>query len=127
MQQFKFFIERLPSRELSPNWKGHWSKFHKAMQMDKSDAYAYFLHQCTRPERPLEAVTVTVTVYRKGKQRMDPDNFAARCKGFWDGLVEAGLLKDDSTDVIKWVQYMFVVDKEKAGPWGLVEFCIESL
>ena len=94
--------------------------------MDKSDAYAYFLHQCRRPEKPLEAVQVTVTVYRKGKQRMDPDNFAARMKGFWDGLVEAGLLKDDSTDVIKWVQYMFIVDPEKAGREGLVEFEIKE-
>jgi len=40
--------------------------------------------------------------------------------------VEAGLLKDDSTDVIKWVQYIFIVDKEKAGREGLVEFEIRS-
>ena len=123
---YRFSIERLPSRELSPNWKGHWSKFHKAMQMDKSDAYAYFSHHCTRPEKPLEAVQVKVTVYRKGKQRLDPDNFAARMKGYWDGLVEVGLLKDDSTDVIKWVQYIFIVDPEKAGPFGLVCFEIEE-
>ncbi|MCB7128058.1 MAG: hypothetical protein J3T61_00780 [Candidatus Brocadiales bacterium] len=121
---YRFTIDRLPSRELSPNWKGHWSKFHKAMQMDKSDAYAYFLHQCTRPEKPLEAVQVTVRVYRKGKQRMDPDNFSARMKGYWDGLVDVGLLKDDSTDVIKTVEYIFEVDPEKAGREGLVEFQI---
>ena len=124
---YRFAIERLPSRELSPNWRGHWRGYHKAMQMDKGDMAAYCLHQCGRLPEPLQAVSVKVKVFIKSKRRMDPDNFAARMKGYWDGLVLAGLLADDSTDVIKSVEYIFQADKAKAGPLGLVEFEIEEV
>ena len=124
---YRFGIERLPSRELSPNWRGHWRGYHKAMQMDKGDMAAYCLHQCGRLPEPLQAVSVKVKVFIKSKRRMDPDNFAARMKGYWDGLVLAGLLADDSTDVIKSVEYIFQTDKAKAGPLGLVEFEIEEV
>ena len=97
------------------------------MQMDKSDAYAYFLHGNTRPDVPLQQARITVTVYRRTRQRLDPDNFAARMKGYWDGLVQAGLLQDDSVEVIGQPEYIFVVDKQLAGEWGLVEFEVEAL
>jgi len=95
--------------------------------MDKDDAYAYFLHKYDRPEQPLTKATAIVTVYRRDKRRVDPDNFAARLKGYWDGLVAAGLLADDSTDVLQSVEHRFIVDPEKAGREGLVCFEIEEV
>lgn len=123
---WKFQIERLPSPQLSPNWHGHWRMRHKAKEMDEEDLVAYFLHTYSRPAIPLNRVAATVTVTRKGHQKLDPDNFSARMKGFWDGLVKCGLLADDSTDVLD-VKYIFQVDKERAGPFGLVEFEIVEL
>jgi len=122
---YKFAIERLPSYELSPNWHGHWRKRHKAKVMDEQDTSAYFLHAYSKPAEPVRKATATVTVTRRGHQKLDPDNFAARMKGYWDGLVKCGLLADDSTDVLE-VKYIFEVDKEKAGPFGLIEFEITA-
>ena len=122
---FKFSIERLPSRELSPNWKGHWSKFHKAMQMDKQDAHAYFLHQCEKPEKPFAKATVTITSYVKAKRKRDDENWRARFKGMMDGL--SGLVwEDDSVDCIGHPEHIIIVAPEKAGREGLVEFLVEE-
>jgi hypothetical protein len=96
------------------------------MQMDKSDSYAYFLQSYPSPDIPLDKARVTVTVYRRTRQRLDADNWGARMKGYWDGLVEAGLLADDSVEVIGQPTYHFIVDKERAGQWGLVEFEVEE-
>jgi len=123
---YEIAIERLPSPELSPNWRGHWRSFHKAMQLDKREMEAYCLHQCGRLAEPLQSVSAKVDVFLKSKRRMDHDNFSARMKGFWDGLVSAGLLADDSTDVIKSVQYSFQTDREQAGPFGKVVFQIQE-
>ena len=124
---YRWSVPRLPSVELSPNFRGHWSRTHKAMQMDKSDSYAYFLQAYPRPDSPLDKARITVTVYRRTRQRLDPDNWGARMKGYWDGLVQAGLLADDSVEVIGQPRYIFVVDKQRAGQWGLVEFEVEAL
>ena len=95
--------------------------------MDKSDSYAYFLHAHPRPDVPLQRAKVTVTIYRRTRQRLDPDNWGARMKGYWDGLVQAGLLMDDSVAVIGQPEYIFVVDPERAEQWGLVEFEVMAL
>ena len=127
MQSYTIKIPRLPSRELSPNFHGHWSRTAKAMQTDKADAYIYFLHVYDRPDVPIKKARVTVDVYRRTRQRIDPDNFAARCKGYWDGLVKAGLLADDNSNVLTEVKYNYLVDIDRAGTQGMVIFHVEEL
>lgn len=50
------------------------------------------------PKQPLEKVNVTITYFFPDKRRRDPDNF----NGVFllDGLVKAGILKDDNFDCI---------------------------
>lgn len=52
-----------------------------------------------RPKQPLEKSEVTLTYTFPDKRRRDPDNYSG--KFILDGLVRAGVLKDDSFDNIR--------------------------
>jgi len=120
---YRFTIERLPSAALSRPDKIHWSKRNRLMQMDKDDIRAYFLHVYERPPEPFKKAKVTVTSYVRYKRTRDADRWHNRFVGFMDGL--SGLVyEDDSMECIGEPNYPIVVDKDKAGPWGLVEFQI---
>jgi hypothetical protein len=127
MRSWTIKIPRLPSREMSPNFHGHWSRTARAKIMDQNEVIGCFSETYTRPDVPVTKARVTVDVYRRTKQRLDADNFAARCKGYWDGLVKAGLLADDNVSVIGTPEYTFHVDKERAGTQGMVIFHVEEL
>lgn len=47
-----------------------------------------------RPKKPIEKATVTLTYYFKDRRRRDPDNYSG--KFILDGLVQGGIIKDDS-------------------------------
>ena len=51
-------------------------------------------HCLPRPEKPIERAIVTLTYHFADKRRRDPDNYAG--KMILDGLVQAGILRDDS-------------------------------
>jgi len=54
--------------------------------------------------------------HRRASLRGDPSNFAAAAaKLIEDGLVQAGVLKDDSFEYIAGFSHTFVVDKLKPG------------
>ena len=46
------------------------------------------------PEKPFKKATVTITYFFPTKGRRDPDNYSG--KFILDGLVQAGILQDDS-------------------------------
>lgn len=47
-----------------------------------------------KPDTPYETSIVTLTYYFKTRHRRDPDNYSG--KFLLDGLVEAGVIEDDS-------------------------------
>lgn len=47
-----------------------------------------------KPQKPLEKAEVRITYYFKNRIRRDPDNYSG--KFILDGLVRAGIIKDDS-------------------------------
>jgi crossover junction endodeoxyribonuclease RusA len=49
-----------------------------------------------KPQKPISKAEVTLTYFFKTKRRHDPDNYAG--KFILDGLVEGGILADDSFD-----------------------------
>ena len=51
-------------------------------------------HCLPKPEQPIERAIVTLTYHFADKRRRDPDNYAG--KMILDGLVQAGILRDDS-------------------------------
>lgn len=60
---------------------------------------------------PIKSAYLEITWYCKNKMR-DPDNIAAAVKFIWDGLVEAGVLKNDGWKENKGWSNDFKVDKK---------------
>lgn len=65
---------------------------------------------CTpKPEKPLERATVILCYHFRDSRRRDPDNYSG--KMILDGMVHAGILKDDSFNCID-----LVLRQGKANP-----------
>lgn len=54
-----------------------------------------------RPTEPIKRATVTLIFHFKNRIRHDPDNYVGGSKPLLDGLVRAGIIKDDSFDCIE--------------------------
>jgi len=87
---------RLPSKVLSPNWRGYW--YTKAREARKSrEAAAYRTIAALNGRRPLwKRSSLRATFYHAQRRRRDDDNLIASLKSARDGLVDAGLLDDDA-------------------------------
>lgn len=94
-----------PPRELSPNARVHWARKAKVIA-----AYRQWCGWAARvgdtgfllPSLTLKPpVEATVTFVLPDKRRRDMDNLLASLKPMWDGLVDAGLLGDDSHDKLR--------------------------
>ncbi len=103
-----------PTRPLSPNFRAkHWSV--------KANAIATYREECWKVARdvkllrgPLtDSVTATVTFYVADQRRHDIDNLLASIKPAWDGMVDSGLMADDSEDKLRIVLNPVNRDKGK--------------
>jgi Holliday junction resolvase RusA-like endonuclease len=72
------------------------------------------------PAVALYPVSVTFTWHRTDR-RTDPDNIAFAAKYILDGLVKAGVLKDDGMDEIAELHHHFTIDKSTAGVAVLIQ------
>jgi len=93
----------LPTGLMLPNRKAHWKAKREAFVTAKQLAWATALEAVMRIPgwRPISSCVVQYTFYGPDHRLRDPDNYAAACKPYLDGLVAAGLLLDDSNRVIK--------------------------
>ena len=83
-----------PDSRLLPNRKLHWALKATAARNARTTAWAIaygadWSHQ-------ISACMARVTFYPPDKRRRDLDNLLRACKPYWDGMVDAGLLVDDS-------------------------------
>ena len=88
-------LGHLPDRDLSPNKRLHYMSVYKAKAAAKQVATALALAQ-GKPAHPIEKAHITITWVAKDKRRRDIDNLFASMKSYLDGLVEVGLIADDS-------------------------------
>ena len=95
-------IPGLPPRELSPNARVHWR-----VRADWTAEYRRSIYLLLRPimwkSGPDAWATpdhakVDITFVVPDKRRRDKTNLAASFKAGLDGLVDAGIIKDDSAD-----------------------------
>lgn len=89
----------LPHKSLNPNARPHWRAKAKAVKGYRLSAHltARGVRGAERDSDPLwPAATVLVRAYFKDARRRDKDNIQASLKAAFDGLVDAGLLADDS-------------------------------
>ena len=88
-------LGHLPDRDLNPNSRLHYMNVYRAKAAAKDEAIAMVLQQ-GKPAVPYERANITVTWVAKDKRRRDFDNLFAALKATIDGLVEGGLIMDDS-------------------------------
>jgi len=97
----KIELNRLPDSNLSPNKRLHYMNLYKAKAAAKMDAVMLVLAQ-GKPAQPYTKAHITVTWIAKDKRRRDIDNLFSSMKAYIDGLVEAGLLADDSAEAVSY-------------------------
>lgn len=96
---------------LAQNARVHWRERHKVMVRDKEAVF--WAAKAYRIEHPYEHATVSITLYVKVNRRRDAQ-ILETCKGVLDGLVDAGIIADDSLDCIGVPTVRVLVDKELA-------------
>lgn len=103
----------LPSSALSPNARGHWAKRAKAAREARTTVWGAVLHAQWRPVRRgmerdwFARYRLTITMTRK--RLLDDDNAYAICKSLVDGVVDTGIVADDSP------RYLSIVVKQEKG------------
>ncbi len=85
----------LPDRVLSPNGRAHWGRIARAKKHARELAYYLALQAGSAGER-WEAADLVATFWHRTKRTRDRDNALASLKAHIDGIVAAGLLKNDS-------------------------------
>ena len=99
-----------PSRVVSPNARVHWSIRSKAVKKQRIEAWAQaqiVMHEAEEKGGWREA-TCQAHVYVRDNRRRDKDNALASLKATFDGLVDAGLLHDDSA--LTHLPLVFLID-----------------
>jgi hypothetical protein len=97
----------LPSmNEIIDMSKSHWSNYRK-MKEDYTNLVAWSIPD----KKPMKRVNIYITWYCKDK-RQDKDNIAAGTKFILDGIVQAGVLKNDGWKEIGDIYHRFQVDKK---------------
>lgn len=91
-----------PDSRLLPNRKAHYMARHRISQEAKKTAWGAALE--LRDEvgwYPFTLCTVRYIWHPPDARRRDVDNYITACKPYLDGIVTAGLLKDDSSEYIR--------------------------
>lgn len=109
-------IPTLPGKELSPNWRGHWSA--KAREVSNMRAIVSLLARVEVNKHrgawiPLEQCTIEVTFHVANRRLVkDDDNARATLKPVIDGLVDAGVIyKNDRKVKVTSVTFIPYSDK----------------
>lgn len=100
----------LPSRVVSPNSRVHWAVRSKAVKKQRIESWAagqVAMGEASETGGWREA-TCQVHWYARDERRRDKDNALASLKATFDGLVDAGLLHDDSA--LTHLPLVFMVD-----------------
>lgn len=98
-----------PPRSRNAADKLHWSE----RQRDR-DAWKWLVHEAwARAGRPClrGPVAVRFRLYFKRGARRDLDNCVGACKPILDGMVDCGLIRDDSARVVQSLEMAVAVDK----------------
>ncbi|MGP9760216.1 hypothetical protein [Corynebacterium sp. AOP12-C2-36] len=81
---------------LSLNDRGHWSKFEPHRYGLRAEAHKRA--RSMKIPRDLEHITTRLHYVAPDGRRRDEDNLLATAKPLWDGLVDAGIVADDTSE-----------------------------
>lgn len=100
----------LPCKPLTMNQRMHWAAKAKVTRLWRASGYAAAMGACLRGEmrspRSRSVVQLTIPV-RSTKIRRDPHNWFPTVKAVIDGLVDAGLWPDDTSEYVITVEPKF--------------------
>lgn len=97
----------LPSmNQIIDDSKSHWTVYRK-----KKEQYTNLVAWSCHKLPPMKRVNLIITWYCKDK-RQDKDNIMAGTKYILDGLVTAGVLKNDGWKEVGDIHHTFKVDKD---------------
>ena len=99
----------LPDSILSPNSRGHWGTKYRAVRAHRERA-RWEIALANGGDLFLAECRIDITAFHKIARRRDRDNLISACKSYFDGLADAGLVKNDSGITLGPV--LFKVDKQ---------------
>lgn len=86
-----------PNAALSPNARPHWATKCKAAKKARNDANLAAIAAMRAVNWiTVEGAMVRTTFYYKDARRRDRDNFQGRCKNYFDGFADAGVITNDA-------------------------------
>ncbi len=87
----------LPTKPLSPNWRGHWAVKANAVARARTNATHAALNSGWNVFwEPMRQATVHPVFFFKTNRRRDGSNAAASLKSYEDGLQDARVIANDS-------------------------------
>jgi crossover junction endodeoxyribonuclease RusA len=86
----------LPTKELSPNWRGHWAQKSRAVREYRSQAYAAGIAASKHNKPMWKTAIAQATFFHLTRHRRDGDNLLASLKAAFDGIADAGIVANDS-------------------------------
>lgn len=100
-----------PPKVLHPNSRPHWRAKAAATKKYRNAVGAIAMSSLNAPR--WESASCKATFYVRDRRRRDADNALASLKAAFDGLRDAGVIKDDSGLSHEPVE--FAVDRERCG------------
>ncbi len=115
-------LPSLPSKVLGPNWKPFTvkSKWVLKEARDEIKANVYFLVLQALGDAGIEvrpafkSITITYIFICPVKRSRDGDNWIGRMKAAQDGLVMAGVVADDTHDMVTVLPPVFIIEKGRS-------------
>jgi Holliday junction resolvase RusA-like endonuclease len=113
----QFLVIRIEGRPPTPNARRHWHLIARDNAVWKDTAKKVAEQAVAEWEakhglrwRTVRRASVSVAFGLPDKRRRDLDNLIASCKPLIDGIVDAGVIVDDSIDVITVMEFGAVVN-----------------
>lgn len=112
---------RIPLSDLKPplnlNQRGHWAKFHETKARLREEAR--WQARAARIPRGLPHIHTRLYYRAPDRRARDEDNLIATAKPLWDGLVDAGVVADDTSKYMtKYMPRILPPEKgKKPGLW----------
>ena len=100
----RIVLPHLPPSRAYPNRKTHYLTLSAIRSQQREEAIAYVLEQ-GRPDTPMKRAHITITWRSADKRKRDIDNLLSAMKGSIDGLVDAGVIEDDSAKELSYTLY----------------------
>ena len=109
-------IIRIPPIELTQNARVHWDKRRKLTRQVRYEGNIITIGEMIKnnmvPHEPWCKAELQATFYWASLRRRDSGNAMSRLKATIDGIVDAGLIKDDRYEVLREMPPLFMYDKK---------------